>query len=85
MPIGVDELTAESKCKHKKGRKKALHGSIIANFCNVMGNLFHFLSIMHTWTDSATFGAIDHHVLWIFFAFTGQCPEFTTFVFILAS
>ena len=31
-----------------------------------MGNLFNFLSIMHTWTDCATFGAIDHHVLWIF-------------------
>ena len=71
--------------KAQEREKKTLHGSIITKFLNVMGNLFHFLSIMHTWTDSATFGAIDHHVLWIFFAFTGQCPEFTTFVFILAS
>ena len=71
--------------KAQEREKKALHGSIITKFLNVMGNLFHFLSIMHTWTDSAAFGAIDHHVLWIFFAFTGQCPEFTTFVFILAS
>ena len=71
--------------KAQEREKKALPGSIITKFLNVMGNLFHFLSIMHTWTDSATFGAIDHHVLWIFFAFTGQCPEFTTFVFILAS
>ena len=31
-----------------------------------MGNLFH-LSIMHTWTDSATFGAIDRYVNWFFF------------------
>ena len=50
-----------------------------------MGNLIHFLSIMHTWTDSATFGAIDHHVLWIFFAFTAPCQGFTTLVFIFAS
>ena len=50
-----------------------------------MGNLIHFLSIMHTRTDSAAFGAMEQHVLWIFSAFTGQCPEFTTFVFILAS
>ena len=71
--------------KAQEREKKGLHGSIITKFLNVMGNLFHFLSIMHTWTDSAAFGAIDHHVLWIFFAFTGQCPEFTTFVFILAS
>ena len=71
--------------KAQEREKKVLPGSIITKFFNVMGNLFHFLSIMHTWTDSATFGAIDHHVLWIFFAFTGQCPEFTTFVFILAS
>ena len=71
--------------KAQEREKKALPGSIITKFLNVMGNLFHFLSIMHTWTDSATFGAIDRHVLWIFFAFTGQCPEFTTFVFILAS
>ena len=85
MPIGVYELAAESKSKHKKERKKALYRSIITKFLNVMGNLFHFLSIMHTWTDSAAFGAIDHHVLWIFFAFTGQCPEFTTVVFILTS
>ena len=83
MPIGVYELAGESKCKHKKERKKALHASIIPNFLNVMGNLF--LSIMHTWTDSATFGAIEQHVLWIFFAFTVQCPGLTTFVFILAS
>ena len=85
MPIGVYELSAESKCKHKKGRKKALHGSIIANFCNVMGNLFHFLSIMHTWTDSATFGAIEQHEIWIFSAFTDRCPEFTILVFIFAT
>ena len=71
--------------KAQEREKKTLHESIITKFLNVMGNLFHFLSIMHTWTDSAAFGAIDHHVLWIFFAFTGQCPEFTTFVFILAS
>ena len=50
-----------------------------------MANLFHFLSIIHTWTDCATSGAIDHHELWIFFAFTTQCPGFTIFVFILAS
>ena len=50
-----------------------------------MGNLFHFLSIMHTWTDSATFGAIEQHVLWIFYTFTVKCPGFTTFVLILAS
>ena len=50
-----------------------------------MGNLFHFLSIMHTWTDSATFGAIDRHVNWFFFAFTVQYLEFTIFVLILAS
>ena len=68
----------------RKREKKALHRSIITKFLNVMGNLFH-LSIMHTWTDCATFGAIDHHVLWIFFAFTAQCPGFTTLVFILAS
>ena len=50
-----------------------------------MGNLFHFLSIMHTWTDSTTFGAIEQHVLWIFSAFTVQCPGFTMFVLVLAS
>ena len=50
-----------------------------------MGNIFHFLSIMLTWTDSTTFGAIEQHVLWICSAFTGQCPKYTTFVFILAS
>ena len=38
MPIGVYELAAESKCKHKKERKKVLHASIIANFYNVMVN-----------------------------------------------
>ena len=32
MPIGVYELAAESKCKHKKERKKALHASVIGNF-----------------------------------------------------
>ena len=73
------------KVSTRKREKKALYRSIITKFVNVMGNLFHFLSIMHTWTDFATFGAIDHHVLWIFFAFTAQCPEFTTFVFILTS
>ena len=71
--------------KAKEREKKALHGSIITKFLNVMGNLFHFLSIMHTWTDSATFGAIDRHVNWFFFAFTVQCLEFTIFVLILAS
>ena len=28
--------------------------------------MFHFLSIMHTWTDFATFRAIEQHVPWIF-------------------
>ena len=46
---------------------------------------FHFLSIMHTWTDFATFGAIEQHVIWIFSAFTGRCPGFTMFVLIPAS
>ena len=36
-------------------------------------------------TVAATFGAIGQHILWIFSAFTGQCPEFTMFVLILAS
>ena len=70
--------------KAQEREKKALHGSIITKFLNVMGNLFH-LSIMHTWTDFATFGAIDHHVLWILYTFTFQCPGFTMFVLILAS
>ena len=39
-----------------------------------MGNLFHFLSIMHTWTDSATFGAIDCHVNWFFFCIHRAMP-----------
>ena len=47
--------------------------------------MFHFLSIMHTWTDFATFGAIEQHVPWIFLAFTARCPGFTMFVLILAS
>ena len=71
--------------KAQEREKKGLHGSIITEFLNVMGNLFHFLSIMHTWTDSATFGAIEQHVLWIFYAFTVKCPGFTMFVLILAS
>ena len=71
--------------KAQEREKKALHGSIVTKFYNVVGNLFHFFSIMHTWTDCATFGAIDHHVLWIFFAFTTQCQGSTMFVFILAS
>ena len=85
MPIGVYELAAESKYKHKKERKKSITCICYRKFFYVMVNLFHFLSIMHTWTDCATFGAIDHHALWIFFAFTAQCPGFTMFVFILAS
>ena len=55
----------------------------------VSADLFDFfkwlLVRMHTWTDSATFGAIEQHVLWIFFAFTVQCPGFTVLVLILAS
>ena len=70
--------------KAKEREKKALHGSIITKFLNVMGNLFH-LNIMHTWTDSTTFGAIEQHVLWIFSAFTVKCPGFTLFVLVLAS
>ena len=69
----------------RKREKKALHRSIITKFLNVMGNLFHFLSIMHTWTDSATFGAIEQHEIWIFSAFADRCPEFTIFVFIFAT
>ena len=40
-----------------------------------MGNLFHFLSIMHTWTDAATFGAIEQHVLWIFLHIHREIPR----------
>lgn len=36
-------------------------------------------------TDSATFGAIEQHELWNFFASTDQCPEFTEFVLVRAS
>ena len=50
-----------------------------------MDNLFHFLSIMYTWTDSATSGAYEQHGLWIIFAFTARCPGFTKVVGILTA
>ena len=50
-----------------------------------MDNLFHFLSIMYTWTDSATSGAFEQHGLWIIFAFTSRCPVFTKVVGILTT
>ena len=46
-----------------------------------MANLFHFLSIIHTWTDCATSGAIDHHELWIFFCIHRSMPMIYTFCF----
>ena len=50
-----------------------------------MDNIFHFLSIMYTWTDSATSGAFEQHGLWITFAFTSRCPVFTKVVGILTT
>ena len=48
-----------------------------------MDNIFHFLSIVYTWTDSATSGAFEQHGLWIILAFTARCQGFRKVVDIL--
>ena len=48
--------------------------------------IFLTITFAHAYlTDSATFEAIEQDEVWIFFASTDQCPEFTAFVLVHAS